>query len=297
MERHRSRRQVGPAIFLLNMADITISWVGSTNTDCVGLVSSSGNSTIIQQQEAAAKALSRSKHKHTVIVVVSVLFSLLFVIGFILASFFHLRKRLKRADDEIDEITARPLIGSGTRSILSIQGMIASAINKTPRLTTSPVQPAGGPPSMPSPTTPSPSTNTPSVINQTPSQARPVSDGRPFSVSDYNSFGDSPTTSSRSTYTLPLPHFANFPLTSIRASQNLNRARTGRRASGAEAESFHNDYLEPALSDSGSNVLPRLNVLEAGGRRNLVTNSRQLRGSRQDSEGSRHFRNSSTTLS
>jgi len=231
--------------FLLYIIDIAISLVGSNDTECTGLRSSSDNSTITQQQEGGT---SQSTQRHTVIIAVSVIFSLLVMINFGIAGFLYLRKRRKQADAEF--IAVRPFGSSGFVSVKGINRYLAStprkALFSTESIvmrTASPVQP--GPPFMQfrSPT----STNITSVPGHT--------QDLPLSVSDYGPFDDVSTNPPRSM--VSLPSFASFPLTSMRATKNLNNQDRGDSCDEVEHLEFYHNEAEPALSDTGSNVLPR----------------------------------------
>lgn len=75
---------------------------GSTDINCTGLVSSSGNSTIIKKaNDAAAAAASASKRKHSIIIGVVVTLASLILIGLGIGAFFWMRRRrqLKRAEE------------------------------------------------------------------------------------------------------------------------------------------------------------------------------------------------------
>lgn len=190
---------------------------------------------------------------------------MLFIVSLSIASLLYLRKRIKQADAKFNEVIPRPLIGLGERTrssrlsvtnILNLKECLASTPNKTFSskqliVTRTENQTIRPPPSFIS-------TEITLVSNHD------LEDGRPFSIGDYSSFDQISRNSSRSMYSLPMPSFAQFPLTSIRAPQSLNRQGPGermeainqnRRASSGGAELFYN-YNEPALSDS-SNVLPR----------------------------------------
>ena len=247
--------------FLLDITDIAISLEGSNDANCTGLVSTSGNSTI-DQQKAAKKDEYHSKRRRQTIILVSVIIPIFFLIGLSVVGLFYIQRQ-KQA--ELDEIIPRPLAGSSRRSLLSMKSIkkyIAPArsmeIASTRRaIITSPIQPGMSVSILPL----SPTSTLTFVPRPTEARARQDFDNRPFSVSDYISFC-TPTTPSRSMYPLHEANFANFPLTPIRTSQNRNevpREQIGilnqnRTVSDVEAESIH---TEPALSDSGSNVLPR----------------------------------------
>ena len=254
--------------------------VGSPDTDCTGLVSSSGSSSIIQQQQAV------SKQPHVIIVAVSLTLSLF---GLSITGFLYLHKRRKQADAKFHEIAARPFGGSVKWSPISMQSINRYLISPVPSKATSKnavaTETAG--PVLPSPSSTSFFYSAPAEITCMPKYKKghesQVLEDRPFSVSDYSSFSDSSIGSSRSTYSFP--NFVEFPLTSIRAPQKSNRgprARTrvenqGTMASTDEAES----YREPALSDSGSIVLPRSScyaAVKTGRSRVLDAKVQQVKG-------------------
>lgn len=95
------------------ISDLTGRWAtgtpivdtqGSSDTTCTGLVSSSGNSTIIKQADDAANAIaSASTRKRSIIIGVSVTLASLALIGLCIAAFFWIRTRrqLKRAEEAV----------------------------------------------------------------------------------------------------------------------------------------------------------------------------------------------------
>jgi len=123
------------------VSDVTGRWAlgtpivtttGSNDTDCVGLVSSSGNSTIIQQQEEAAKAASQSEERHhAVVIAVVVTFLLLFLIGLGVSAFYYLRKRRQQAEAEEAQTLPTQFIGNETK-MLSINNYLESSSNSSP---------------------------------------------------------------------------------------------------------------------------------------------------------------------
>lgn len=252
--------------------------VGSRDTDCTGLVSSSGNSPrpIIQQQQAV------SKQPHVIIVAVALTLSLF---GLSIAGFLYLHKRRKQADAKFHEIAARPFGGSVKWSPISMQSINRYLISSVPSKATSKnavaTETAG--PVLPSPSSTSFSYSATAEITFVPKYKKghesQVLEDRPFSVSDYSSFSDG----SRSTYSLP--NFVGFPLTSVRAPQKSNRgprARTGVENQGTMASSDEAEsYREPALSDSGSIVLPRSSryaAVKTGRSRVLDAKVQQVKG-------------------
>ncbi|KAJ7117399.1 hypothetical protein C8R43DRAFT_1137691 [Mycena crocata] len=69
-----------------------VKTTGSTNVDCIGLVSSSGNSTVIKQQEQAALASSKSRKKTAIIAGVVVTVVVLLLLGAAVV-FLYMRRR------------------------------------------------------------------------------------------------------------------------------------------------------------------------------------------------------------
>lgn len=120
---------------------------GSTDTDCVGLVSSSGNSTIIQeQQEAAASAagLKEQKKKTSIIVGVSVSLGTLLFFGGLTAIVFLLRRRdgnkLKPRQFHMEDSIQRDStnrVPSLVSSMISEKRLPALPISSLPRRTAS----------------------------------------------------------------------------------------------------------------------------------------------------------------
>jgi len=93
---------------------------GSSDVSCVGLVSSSGDSTIIKQQEDAANAAAQTaKRRHATIIGVSVTLVLLFLIGIGGLSFFYLRKRKREAQAELAQAQPHQYVETGS-TMLSI---------------------------------------------------------------------------------------------------------------------------------------------------------------------------------
>ncbi|KAF8808951.1 hypothetical protein BYT27DRAFT_7188489 [Phlegmacium glaucopus] len=256
-----------------------VNTTGSNDTECPGLGSSSDNSTILLQQGVTGQ----SSQRHNAIVAVSVTLLLLFMISLGIAGLLYLRKRRKQADEEI---TVRPLAGLG--SLLSIKGVNryltstpSKALGSTKAAVTRTAGPEPRPPSRPSVSL----VSTMFVPDHTQAQASQFLEDLPLSVSDYSPFDDGPINSSRSM--VSLPSFANFPLTSIRPTHNLNNPN--RPASCDDAESNQNE-AEPALSDTGSVVLPRSSRNVAARTGKTRANQRQVKNARYDSQGSRALR-------
>lgn len=74
---------------------------GSTNVDCIGLVSSSGNSTIIKQQNDAANAAAAAhRRRRSIIIGVCVTLACLILLGLGAAAFFWMRRRQRLKQEE-----------------------------------------------------------------------------------------------------------------------------------------------------------------------------------------------------
>ncbi|EDQ99111.1 uncharacterized protein LACBIDRAFT_335331 [Laccaria bicolor S238N-H82] len=121
-------------------------FTGSTDTDCVGLVSSSGNSTIIQeQQEAAASAagLREQKKKTSIIVGVSVSLGTLLFFGGLTAIVFLRRRdgnKLKPRQFHMEDSIQRDStnrVPSLVSSMISEKRLPALPISSLPRRTAS----------------------------------------------------------------------------------------------------------------------------------------------------------------
>ena len=281
----------------------------------MGLANSSGNSTIIQQQEAAKRA---SKHRRTITLILSVVLVTGLAIGLSVIGFRYLRTRIIQPHAQFDdsEIIPHSWIDSGRRTCRLSMKKISKYLTSTPSKESSsqqnimtkiadPVQP-DGPPSTPSkelssqepivtrtvtaspvqpdrpPPTPSKefsskqpivtrtvtansvqpdrppptprkelSSQQPNVPNHTCDQVNHDPEpSRPFSISDYAFFEDTVTLSnpSPSLYFLPTPSFATSP-----AGEGIEIVNQNKKTSCVEGELT---YYEPALSDTGSNILP-----------------------------------------
>ncbi|KAJ7075992.1 hypothetical protein B0H15DRAFT_865053 [Mycena belliarum] len=194
---------------------------GSTNTECIGLVSSSGSAAKIKADAQIAAAASKSSKKTAVIagVVVTIVVLLLLAAG---AVFFYMRRR------KVQEITPRqfeagsqPEIEDNGGQILSINAFISPGSPTQPR---SPKSPGGS--SFPQPASPF--------------QSVPGSSRRgPRSIA---SSGMSVRNSER-------PAFTSFPAASIRRSAKEIEAGL------ATSNSMHSEFSHDTGSDISSRPL------------------------------------------
>jgi len=104
--------------------------IGSTNVDCIGLVSSSGNSTIIKQAaDAANAAASAHKRRQSIIIGVSVTLGFLVLFGISVAIFFWMRRRqrLKQEEEAILSPTQFVEVERTPRQVVSISSDLGSS--------------------------------------------------------------------------------------------------------------------------------------------------------------------------
>ncbi|KAJ3514253.1 hypothetical protein NLJ89_g2479 [Agrocybe chaxingu] len=247
------------------ISDLTGRWAtgtpivntkGSRNVDCVGLVSSSGNSTIIAANIVAENAATESeKRRKATVTGVAVTIVLLFLIGLGIGVFFYIRKRKRLW--QVEEANTLPhqfplpytQIENSTSpgQVLSINNFLSTPKPKTLPLVPPPLIKAsllGG----------RYGTSSPSRGIDSPPQTSPVDPpvGRALG-DDSNSpilpphahNRDSGRSSSR-------PSFTSFPSTSIRRSAKAIEAGVF-SLEGSPAT----QQQEPALSESHSHVLGR----------------------------------------
>jgi hypothetical protein len=224
-------------------------------------VNSIGNSSI-QQQEGAKGAARQSRQPQYIIVLIVIL---IFVIGLTIAGFLYWRTRIKQ-DAELNGLIPRPfmiksiesggspLMNVGRRSVtLSLSKRLSSPLDTVTRVAGS-VQLQLPPSHISTKSTYVPSDGARDKEKQN-------LDSGSFPVSGYSSFDDTSANTPRNLRSLTTASFATYPLTSTRATPQYNRGpgkrsqviNQHRKALSVEAEIFHN---EPALSDSGSDVLP-----------------------------------------
>ena len=241
--------------FLLEITDINISLIGSTDTNCTGLVNSIDKSSIQQHERQL-----RQPRYIIVLVVIPI-----FVIGLAVAVFLYWRTRTKEAHAELDEVIPRPFMTKSIESgplknvsrhsvTLSPSTRLSSTQDTVTRVASS-VQLELSLSRI--------STNRTYVPSDggARGKAKQNVDSRPFPVSGYSSFDDTSVNTPRNLHFFTTASFATFPLTSIRETPQYNRGpgkktpviNQHRKALSVEAEIFYN---EPALSDSGSDILP-----------------------------------------
>ena len=100
---------------------IAHSFPGSANVDCVGLVSSSGNSTIIKEQEDAAAAAVKARKRKSIIIGVCVTLAGLILIAGTVLVVLHKRKRQQEWEQEYGpDTTARQFEERDDGQVLTI---------------------------------------------------------------------------------------------------------------------------------------------------------------------------------
>lgn len=101
-----------------------------TDDSCLGLVTSSGNSTIIKQQEAAANAASQSaRSRHAAVTAVAVTLVLLVLIGLAIATSVPMRRRRREAQAELAQAIPTQYIEPESK-MLSINNNLDSSSNQ-----------------------------------------------------------------------------------------------------------------------------------------------------------------------
>jgi hypothetical protein len=100
---------------------IAHSFPGSADVDCVGLVSSSGNSTIIKEQEDAAAAAVKARKRKSIIIGVCVTLAGLILIAGTVLVVLHKRKRQQEWEQEYGpDTTARQFEERDDGQVLTI---------------------------------------------------------------------------------------------------------------------------------------------------------------------------------
>jgi len=149
-------------VLLAAISDLTGRWAfgtptvntkGSANVDCIGLVSSSGNSAQLQKaaEDAAAAAAAKSRRKTNTIIGVCVALAILIILAVIVGTVLYMRRR-KAIQDELEakeylDLTAKPFTpyshlsgATGTEGqVLSINSWVGNS--SSPR---SPKSPSSG---------------------------------------------------------------------------------------------------------------------------------------------------------
>ncbi|KAH9475367.1 hypothetical protein JR316_0012478 [Psilocybe cubensis] len=133
------------SLLIAGVSDFTGSWAFGTpsvntngtfpdDTSCPGLVSSSGISSLIQQQlDAENRGLHAAKPKQTTIVGVVVTLLLLLVIGIAGLAFWHRRRRQKEEQAELAEAKATQFVDPPPEvKMLSINNYLAQEQKRNP---------------------------------------------------------------------------------------------------------------------------------------------------------------------
>jgi len=217
---------------------------GSSNVDCIGLVSSSGNSTVIAAQEQAALATSNARKKTAVITGVVVTLVVLLLLGGV---GFYLYMRRRRMQQSAKELSPRQFeggspeafqeIGETGTQILSINAFIAPS---------SPTQPR-------SPKSPGPSVLSHTVSTSAASSG-PGPSGRRFVAGPESNHSVSSQGSGLIVRNPNLNRpaaFSSFPTASVRRSAKEIEAGL------ATGNSVDSEYYDNSSIDSGSRVIER----------------------------------------
>ncbi|KAJ7159841.1 hypothetical protein C8R43DRAFT_345930 [Mycena crocata] len=193
---------------------------GSTNVDCVGLVSSSGNSTQIKEQEKAALATSKSRKNAATIAGVVVTLLVLLLLGAAVI-FLYLRRRKMQT---VREVTPRQSEGGKAPQAFEETGGQILSINTF-------ISPASAPQSI-LPQSPGASTFSNSLSPSNTSAVTPASfDRRRFAGADGSLA--SVASSGLNVRNPDRPAFTSFPTASVRRSA---------KELEATSNSHHSDY-------------------------------------------------------
>ncbi|KAJ6589093.1 hypothetical protein B0H19DRAFT_1102891 [Mycena capillaripes] len=200
---------------------------GSTNVDCVGLNSSSGNSTVIEAQDEAAAATAKSRQKTAVTVGVVVTLLVLLLLGGVVV-FLYMRRR--KMQETAKEISPRQFEAGGAETfqetatqILSINAFMAPSSPAGTRLQS-----------------PGPSVLSHSLSTSAPSASTAPSDRHRFvnvAESDHSVSSTGSGLSVRNP-NLDRPAFSRFPTASVRRS--AKEIEAGLRTSN----SIDSEYLD-----------------------------------------------------
>ncbi|ESK90820.1 hypothetical protein Moror_16526 [Moniliophthora roreri MCA 2997] len=173
---------------------------GSTNVDCVGLISQPGNAAQLDQQAADARAAAEAKarRKRTAIIAGTVVpITVLLIAGIAAWYYFYYRPRRNRPREMFDlgpDTTVKPYVESG--QVLSINSFISDSATTSPRSPKSPPGLHGG------------SVVRPATHAISPSDA-PFD---PYNMSDSATGSAVRPSSSGSGGSTRRPGFANFPV-------------------------------------------------------------------------------------
>jgi hypothetical protein len=179
---------------------------GSADVSCVGLVSSSGNSTLIQQQENAANAASQSTKRHrSAIIAVAVILVLLVLMGLGAATFFHRRKREREAQAELAQALPTQYVEPESKMLSSSNRLVS----KKAALALQEAQNSNAAPGV------SPSSS---------SQTLPTAPVPYFHAGSATATLTNPSNAQRPGSRVSNSGFVNFPATSIRRSAKPSEA-------------------------------------------------------------------------
>ncbi|KAK7018624.1 hypothetical protein R3P38DRAFT_2983573 [Favolaschia claudopus] len=224
-----------------------VKTAGSNNVDCIGLVSSSGNSTVIAAQLKAAAVTAKNRKKTATIAGVVVTLVVLLILGGVGAFLFMRRRKMQQAAKELSPRqfeagnSTVPVQETGSR-ILSINAFIAppSPTQQTQQ-TRSPLSPG------------------PSLVHSVSTSSGPTIPRRYATLSESSLSG---ATSIGSGLTVRNPNanraaaFSNFPTASVRRSAKEIEAMGGSPSSDSE-------YYDP-FADGGASSIERSRSAVAG---------------------------------
>lgn len=210
-----------------------VKTAGSSNVDCIGLVSSSGNSTVIAAQERAAAATSQARKKTAVIAgVVVTLLVLLLLAG--LGVFLYMRRRRMRAAQaprqfEGGSTEALQETGEAGSQILSINAFITPS----------------------SPTARLPKSPGPSVLSHSASTTASSSNPSRGPESNHSVSSNGSGLSVRNPNLNRPAAFTSFPTASVRRSAKEIEAGM------STGTSIDSEYYDSAAVDSGARAMER----------------------------------------
>ncbi|KAF5350917.1 hypothetical protein D9758_010497 [Tetrapyrgos nigripes] len=229
-------------LLLVSVSDFTGRWAFGSPvinplgvSDCVGLVSSSGNATELDQaQKEAEDAAARNKSNRKTAIIAGVLVPVLALLigGGIIA--FYIRRRRHRMAKEINmgplDTIPKPFIDEG--QILSINSFLDTHSNTSPRTPKTPPGPPG-------------------LVGHTVQNS--VASSEPFDP--YNTTEHS-STRPNSSSSSGRPGFNSFPSSSVRRP-----SANGKAAEAAMSRSARSDVSNPSTSQAGPSLPPNTTLI------------------------------------
>jgi len=229
------------------VSDLTGRWAtgtpivkttGSSDVDCIGLVSSSGNSTVIAAEERAANATSAARKKTAVVAGVVVTLIVLLLLGGV-GGYLYMRRR--RMQQTVQERSPRQFEGGSSTEAFQETGTQVLSINAF-IAPTSPTEPR------------SPKSPGFSVMSRTVSTSAPSAgpSGRRFMAgpeSDHSVSSNGSGLSVRNPNNPNRPAFSRFPTASVRRS-----------AKEIEAGLSTSNSLDSEYFDNSSEITSRVPI-------------------------------------